>query len=171
MNFHREKKSDRRKEKLKDVNEELGYVEEQIINIADKLSSAVKNALEDIRDEAIGINEIFGKNLTKSITNIAKGSDTILKNTQKLYDGTAKVADIQKDINNLDIKRLAALKNIDIASRNNLLTTKEIEDAERELEDAIKSQNMLLHEQLVEAAKVENIQKEITKNFKACPEH
>jgi hypothetical protein len=157
--------ADDAKKKLKDVNEELGYVEEQIINIADKLSSAVKNALEDIRDEAIGINEIFGKNLTKSITNIAKGSDTILKNTQKLYDGTAKVADIQKDINNLDIKRLTALKNIDIASRNNLLTTKEIEDAERELEDAIKAQNMLLREQLVEAAKVENIQKEINKTL------
>ena len=157
--------ADDAKKKLEDVNKELGYVEEQILNIADSLSSAVKSALEDIRDEATGINEIFGKNLTKSITNIAKGSDTILKNTQKLYDGTAKVADIQKDINNLDIKRLAALKNIDIAARNNLLTTEEITKAENELEEAIKSQNTLLHEQLVEATKIENIQKEITKNL------
>jgi hypothetical protein len=108
--------------KLKDVNEELGYVEEQILNIADRLSSAVKGALEDIRDEARGVSEIFGKNLSKSITNIAKGSDTILKNTQKLYDGSAKVKDIQQDINNLEVKRLATLKNIEIASRNGLLS-------------------------------------------------
>ncbi len=148
--------------KLKDVNEELGYVEEQILSIADKLSSAVKNALEDIKDEAKGINEIFGRNLNKSITNIAKGSDTILKNTQKLYDGSAKVKDIQKDIANLEIKRLATLKNIDIAYRNGLLTDEQKLIASNELDDAIKSQNSLLQEQLSIATELERKYNETT---------
>jgi hypothetical protein len=146
--------------KLKDVNEELGYVEEQIINIADRLSSAVKGALEDIRDEAKGIGEIFGKNLSKSIKDIAKGSDTILKNTQKLYDGSAKVKDIQKDINNLEIKRLATLKNIEISARNLLLSPAEQEKAERELGEAIAAQNALLTEQLSLAGAIEKKAKE-----------
>jgi hypothetical protein len=157
--------ADDAKKKLKDVNEELGYIEEQILTIADKLSSAVKDALEDIRDEAKGISEIFGKNLNKSITSIAKGSDTILKNTQKLYDKTAKVADIQKDINNLDIKKLATLKNIDIASRNGLLTDIQKQAAIHDLNEATSFQNTLLQEQLDIATKLEATAKQTDKDL------
>jgi len=153
--------------KLKDVNEELGFVEEQILSIADRLSSAVKNALEDIRDEAKGINEIFGKNLSKSITNLAKGSDTILKNTQKLYDGSAKVKDIQKDINDLEIKRLAIEKNIDISSRNNLISAAEEQTARDELKGATEAQNKLLLEQLATAAGIEANNKRINETLGA----
>jgi hypothetical protein len=150
---------------LRDANEELGYIEEQLLNIADRLSSAIKEAMEDIGDEARKINEIFGKNLNKSITAIAKSSDTVLKNTQKLYDGTAKVADIQKDINNLKNKELAALKNIDIASRNGLLTDIQKEEAIRELNEALGFQNSLLQEQLSLATELESKYNETTKKI------
>lgn len=153
------------KKKLEEVNRELGYVEEQILSIADRLSSAVKDALEDIRDEASRINDIFGKNLNKSITNLAKGSDTILKNTQKLYDGSAKVKDIQQDISNLEIKRLATLKNIDIASRSGLLTDEQKAQAIDDVNEAVGFQNSLLQEQLNIATEIERKYAETTKKL------
>jgi len=153
------------KKKLEEVNKELGYIEEQILSIADRLSSAVRDALEDIKDEARGISEIFGKNLSKSINNIAKGSDSILKNTQKLYDGSVKVKDIQQDISNLELKRLATIKNIEMASRNGLLTPKAKELAETELNEAIGYQNKLLSDQLSLATEIEKKYNETTKKL------
>ena len=55
------------KKDIKELNEELGYVEDQIISIADRLATSVKDAIQDIKDEAAGVADIFSKNLSKSI--------------------------------------------------------------------------------------------------------
>ena len=84
------------KKAAQEVNEELGYLEDQLISIADQLSTKIKDAISEIRDESKGVAQIFGDKLNKSIKDIARGSDKILSNTAKLATGAASVKDIQK---------------------------------------------------------------------------
>jgi len=149
------------KKRIEDVNKELSFLEEQLISIADRLSSSIKDTIEDIKDESEGVSKIFSKNLTRSISNIAKDSSTFLKNTQKIYDGTAKVRDIQRDIEKLANKRLAVERNLDILSRQGLITEIEKEKAVSELNEAYTVQNSLLTNQLDLASQIEKKYKDI----------
>ena len=149
------------KKRIEDVNKELSFLEEQLISIADRLSSSIKDTIEDIKDESEGVSKIFSKNLTRSISNIAKDSSTFLKNTQKIYDGTAKVEDIQRDIEKLTNKKLAVERNLDILSRQGLITEIEKEKAISELNEAYTVQNSLLTNQLDLASQIEKKYKDI----------
>ena len=143
------------KKRIKDVNEELGYLEDQLISIADKLSNTIKNAIEDIRDESEGVAKIFEKKLTRDIKSLAKDSDSFLRNTQKLRDGTAKVADIQKQIKDNELKQLSILRSITILKNQGVLTEDQVKQKIDEINLAHKVQNELLADQLVKAAQLE----------------
>jgi len=150
------------KAQINNVNKELGYLEEQILNIADSLSGAVKDAISDIKDEALSINEIFEKNLTKSIRNLARESDSILSNTLKLAQGSAKVSDIQKSQTNLKLKELAITRNIESISRqmrdakvDEKIINDYIANKQQEITDAVGKQNKLLEDQLTFAKQIQ----------------
>ena len=73
-----------RPEDVRRVNEELGALEDQLLSIANTLSDRIRSAIEDVRDGADTVSEIFAKRLDKSIKSIAKSSEDILNNTFKL---------------------------------------------------------------------------------------
>ncbi len=95
------------KKNVQDVNQEIAFMEEKLIAIADNLSNAIKNAFEEIHDESRGVAEVVGNQLNKHIKNVAKGLQKTLQNTQKLYQGTLKVADVQEQIEDSNFKILA----------------------------------------------------------------
>lgn len=143
------------KKNIKELNEELGYVEDQIISIADRLATSVKDAIQDIKDEAAGVADIFSKNLNKSIKDIAKESDKILANTLKLASGEAKISDIQKSQFTIQLKQLSAQRNLDTLFKQRLITEAEKLKAEEEIEEAVARQNVLLKSQLEYADKIQ----------------
>lgn len=143
------------KKDIKELNEELGYVEDQIISIADRLATSVKDAIQDIKDEAAGVADIFSKNLNKSIKDIAKESDKILANTLKLASGEAKISDIQKSQFTIQLKQLSAQRNLDTLFKQRLITEAEKLKAEEEIEEAVARQNVLLKSQLEYADKIQ----------------
>jgi hypothetical protein len=102
------------KKKIEDVNKELGYLEDQLLSIANSLSNTIKNAIEDISDESEGVAKIFEKKLDKDIKSIAKNSEAFLSNTQKIANGTAKVSTIQKQIKDSEIQRLNVLRTLTV---------------------------------------------------------
>ena len=92
------------KKSVEEVNKELGYLEDKLLTIADTLSNSIRSAMDDIKDEALNVSEIFNKNLNKSIKDIARESEKILSNTLKLSQGSAKLADIKRSEFNLVVK-------------------------------------------------------------------
>ncbi len=143
------------KKRIQDVNKELGFLEDQLLSIADRLSSTIKDAITDIKDEALGVSEIFGRNLNKSIKDIARESDKILANTLKLSQGSAKLSDIKKSEYNIQLKQLSAQRNLDALFKSGLLTEKDKLKAETEIAEAVEAQNILLKDQLAYAAKIQ----------------
>ena len=145
------------KKAAQEVNEELGYLEDQLISIADQLSTKIKDAISEIRDESKGVAQIFGDKLNKSIKDIARGSDKILSNTAKLATGAASVKDIQKSQLELQVKQLAAERNLEILVRTGVLKDKEeIAKAQAEINEATNAQNKLIEAQLKQAAKIKS---------------
>ena len=143
------------KKEIKDVNQELGYMEDQLLSIADRLSGSIRDAMRDIKDEALGVSNIFKNNISRSIRDIAKGSDAILGNTLKLAQGTAKLSDIEKAQYALQLKQLTAQRNLASLKNAGLLDAREIAKAEREILEAVDSQNKLLKDQLEYADKIQ----------------
>lgn len=140
---------------IKDVNEELGYLEDQLLSISDRLSGSIKDAIRDIREESQGVSQIFGNNLSKSIREIARGSEAILGNTLKLAQGTAKVADIQKTQQALQLKQLSAQRNLNTLLNAGLITEDQKAKAEQEILESIGGQNALLADQLKYAERIQ----------------
>ena len=143
------------KKDIKDVNLELGYMEDQLLSIADRLSGSIKDAMRDIKDEALGVSNIFKNNLSRSITDIAKGSDVLLANTLKLAQGSAKLSDIKKAQYSLQLKELAATRNLNTLKAAGLLEDIEIDKVQKEILEAVTGQNKLLEDQLKYAEKIQ----------------
>lgn len=143
------------KDKINEVNEELGYLEDQLLTIADSLSRTIKDAIDDIRDGSEGVAQVFEKKLTKDIKSIAKDSGKFLKNTQKLRDGTAKVADIQKQIKDNELKQADILRTMVVLRNKGVITNDQMKNQLDELNLAYGVQNELLAQQLVDTIKLE----------------
>lgn len=143
------------KKSIKEVNQELGYLEDQLISIADRLSGSIRETMRDIREESQGVSQIFASSLSRSIKDIARGSDAILSNTLKLASGTAKMADIQKLQQGLQLKQLSAQRNLNTLYNQGMLSTKEKQKAEQEIAESVSKQNALLSDQVKYAEKIQ----------------
>jgi len=93
------------KKDVKDINKELGFIEDQLLSIASQLKGAIVNALEDVKDESKQVAEVLAGDVDKAIKSLAKGLDETVKNQQKLTQGTLASADIQRQINDRLAKR------------------------------------------------------------------
>ncbi len=93
------------KKDVKDINKELGFIEDQLLSIASQLKGAIVNALEDVKDESKQVAEVLAGDVDKAIKSLAKGLDETVKNQQKLTQGTLKSADIQRQILDRAAKR------------------------------------------------------------------
>lgn len=150
------------KKTLEELNEELSHFEDQIISVADLLSQRVRDAIEGIRDESAAVADIFEKKLKKSIRDISKETDTTLKNTLKLLDGSAKLEDIEKARQTLTLKKLAAERNMLNNAKYMLEATQDqakvdqfILDTQNELNEIYEQQNVHLTSQEVLAKKIQ----------------
>jgi hypothetical protein len=144
------------KKAAQEVNEELGYLEDQLISIADQLSTKIKDSINEIRDESKGVAEIFGKNLNKSIKDIARGSDKILSNTAKLATGAASIKDIQKSQLETQVKQLAAERNLTVLLNQELISKEDYKKYQAEINEATETQNKLIEAQLKQAVKIKS---------------
>ena len=86
------------KKDVKDINKELGFIEDQLLSIAAQLKGAIVTALEDVKDESKEVAEVLANDVDKAIKSLAKGLDETVKNQQKLTQGTLKSADIERQI-------------------------------------------------------------------------
>jgi len=93
------------KKDVKDINKELGFIEDQLLSIAAQLKGAIVTALEDVKDESKEVAEVLANDVDKAIKSLAKGLDETVKNQQKLTQGTLKSADIERQILDRAAKR------------------------------------------------------------------
>jgi hypothetical protein len=149
------KASDEAKKSINEVNQELSYLEDQLLSVADSLSNTIKNAIQDIREESAGVGEIFERNLSRSIKDIARESDKILSNTLKLAKGEAKISDIKKSEFNLQLKQLSTQRNLNNLYNNGLISAEEKAEAEADIQESIAKQNILLKDQLALAYQIQ----------------
>jgi len=143
------------KKTIKEINEELGYLDDQLISISNTLSNTVKKAMDSLKGETEEVADVFKNKLKKSISDIVKDSDKILDLTVQLTQGAAKLSDIQKTRNNLELKELSVKRNLQILENLNLLTADERVKKESELKDAIEKQTKILAEQEKIALKIQ----------------
>ena len=132
----------------KEVNKEIGYLEDQLVSIADKLSTTIKSAISDIASEGKGVAEILGDQVVKSVKDLAKGLNDTLKNTNRLNQGLLKTSDINKQIADRQLDQQAAIRNINTLKNQGVLTDKEAADAIKEINNAEEAHNALLGDQL-----------------------
>jgi hypothetical protein len=149
------KASDEARKSINEVNQELSYLEDQLISVADSLSNTIKNAIQDIREESAGVGEIFEKNLSRSIKDIARESDKILSNTLKLAKGEAKISDIKRSELNLQLKQLSTQRNLNNLYSNGLISAEDKAEAEADIQESIAKQNVLLKDQLALANQIQ----------------
>ena len=94
------------KKDVKDINKELGFIEDQLLSIAAQLKGAIVTALEDVKDESKQVAEVLANDVDKAIKSLAKGLDETVKNQQKLVQGSLASADIQRQIEDRAVKSL-----------------------------------------------------------------
>lgn len=143
------------KEDIQGVNEELGYLEDQLLSIADRLSSTIKDAIEGVKDAGKGVGEVLADQVNKEIKNLSKGLNKTLQNTESLYKGTLKVSDVQKQITDRQLKRLSIERNLDTLMKSGVILEKDKLKAISELNEAEDAHNALLKDQLNLAQKIQ----------------
>jgi len=143
------------KKNAQEFNKELGYIEDQILNIAASLSGAVKDALEDLKDEGKQVGEILVNKVDKGIKSLAKGLDLTLRNQIKLEKGMLSSADISQQMLDNEAKRQGVLLGIQQLVDQKLLKDGEEAKLKAELNEAMTFSNDLLKKQLKEAAAIE----------------
>jgi hypothetical protein len=143
------------KKNVKEVNEELGFLEDQLLSIADRLSTTIKGAIDDIKDEAKGVNEILGNQVNKSIKDLAKGLNQTLKNTMKLNQGLLKTSDIENQIFDRLMQQESAKRNLETLEQKGIISKEAYKKALVEIKDAEDAHNALLEYQLSLAEKIQ----------------
>jgi hypothetical protein len=133
---------------LKEVNKELGFIEDALTSISVLLTQKIEEAFENIEDSTKTIADIYANNLEKSIKGMAKNSDAILKNTMAALSGELKVADVKKLQQKLRLQEEATERNIQKLKALGLIDDKKAEELQKDLTANIEHQNALLEEQL-----------------------
>ena len=95
---------------IKEVNKELAFVEDALLSISDLLKNKIQEAFTDIKNSSKSIAEIHVSNFEKSIKRSAQNSDALLKNSLGILSGEIKSEDISKQLNNLELQRLATAR-------------------------------------------------------------
>lgn len=151
---------------LKEVNKELGMIEDALTSISVLLTSKIEEAFENIEESTRTTSEIYSKNLEKSIRGMAKNSDAILKNTLSALSGELKVKDVKKLQEKLELQRQATLRNINILRQNGIINEEDVVRLTADLEENYRNQKVLLGDQLKIAKEQSSTFKDISKIFK-----
>ena len=132
---------------VKDLNKELGLVEDALTSISVLLKDKIQEAFANVEDQSRTIAQIYANNLEKSIKSMARNSDSILKNTLGILSGENKSKDIQKQLLNIEISKLAQERNIQMLKDNELIDDIESLRLQADLTEQYKAQKSLLESQ------------------------
>jgi len=141
---------------LREVNQELSIIEDSLTSIGVLLQSKIEEAFANVQDSTQTIAEIYNKNLNKSIRDMAKNSDTILKNSLGIISGQNKTKDISKQLLNLEIKKEATARNIEMLKANGLIDDVESLKLQEDLTEQYDAQKNLLTKQLDFSKEIED---------------
>ena len=120
-------KKGQNKKAAQEFNQELNAIQDQILNIADSLSNAVKGALEDIKNEGKAVGEVLANEVNRNIKSLAKGLESSVKNQVKLEQGQLRSADISQQLLDREAKKRIIINGI------NQLKTQGLIDEETQL--------------------------------------
>jgi hypothetical protein len=132
---------------VKDLNKELGLVEDALTSISVLLKDKIQEAFANVEDQSRTIAQIYANNLEKSIKSMARNSDSILKNTLGILAGENKSKDIQKQLLNIEISKLAQERNIKMLKENGLIDDIEMARLQADLTEQYEAQKTLLQSQ------------------------
>ena len=132
---------------VKDLNKELGLVEDALTSISVLLKDKIQEAFANVEDQSRTIAQIYANNLEKSIKSMARNSDAILKNTLGILAGENKSKDIQKQLLNIEISKLAQERNIKMLKENGLIDDMEMARLQGDLTEQYEAQKNLLQSQ------------------------
>jgi hypothetical protein len=121
------------------LNEELGFLRDQITSIGAQIGEAINERLEEtgnIVDRVSStINKTTAKAAVKSVTDLTKGLDSALQNQLKINQGALKLSDITKAQQGLESRRLTLKQNLQNLENLGLITAKERAKQEQELSE------------------------------------
>ena len=111
----------------KQVNEELGFVEDALLSIAATLTNTIQEAIEDIKDSSKGVAEVLKDQVGKNVKNLARDLNKTAENTEKIAKGTLKRADIDKQITARLLKQQAITRNLATLANAGVISKQEEE--------------------------------------------
>ena len=134
------------------LNEELGFLRDQITSIGAQIGEAINDKLEEtagIVDRVSNtINRTTAKAAVKSVTDLTRGLDTALQNQLKINQGAIKLSDITKAQQSLEARRLTLTQNLQNLENLGLITAKERKKQEVEIGDALDKESKILQNQV-----------------------
>ena len=141
------------KDTIQDTVDEVGFLKDAIVTIG----ATITEALNDKLEEAEGLVERIGKatkrDVNRAFLNLAKGTDKVLANTVAINAGSAKSKNIQKQLQDIEGKKLS-LKSLFLQAE---LAGVELSEQEKEAaEEQLKIQEAILKTQEEQAAKIES---------------
>lgn len=136
------------------LNEELGFLRDQITSIGAQIGEAINERLEEtgniVDRVSATINKTTAKAAVKSVTDLTKGLDSALQNQLKLNQGALKLSDITKAQQGLEARRLTLKQNLQNLENLGLITSKERTKQEQELTEALNNEAKILNQQAKE---------------------
>jgi hypothetical protein len=143
-----------KKDSTSKLNDELGFLRDQITSIGAQIAEAINDRLEEtgtIVDKiSTAISKTTAKAAVKSVTDLTKGIDDALQNQLKLNKGALKLSDITKSQQNLEFRRLTLKQNIQNLENLGLITAKERKQKEVELNEVLNNEAKILKQQTQE---------------------
>jgi len=143
-----------KKDSTSKLNDELGFLRDQITSIGAQIAEAINDRLEEtgtIVDKiSTTISKTTAKAAVKSVTDLTKGIDDALQNQLKLNKGALKLSDITKSQQNLEFRRLTLKQNIQNLENLGLITAKERKQKEVELNEVLNNEAKILKQQTQE---------------------
>jgi hypothetical protein len=136
--------------------EELAFLKDAINSIGETVKDTLNSRLEESDSILQRIQNNIKKETSKSLMDLSKGFDSVLKSQIELAQGTLKQSDITRQINNLLARRQATNIALKQAERNGLIDANERKSIEREVNEQLKLQQKLLKQQQTQYNKIQD---------------
>lgn len=136
--------------------EELAFLKDAINSIGETVKDTLNSRLEESDSILQRIQNNIKKETSKSLMDLSKGFDSVLKSQIELTQGTLKQSDLTRQINSLLARRQATNIALKQAERNGLIDANERKSIEREVNEQLKLQQRLLKQQQTQYNKIQD---------------
>ena len=136
--------------------EELAFLKDAINSIGETVKDTLNSRLEESDSILQRIQNNIKKETSKSLMDLSKGFDSVLKSQIELTQGILKQSDLTRQINSLLARRQATNIALKQAERNGLIDANERKSIEREVNEQLKLQQRLLKQQQTQYNKIQD---------------